>query len=52
MQSDTHFRGFFNIGSELSEIGFGIAKGKDGTWYACLVGNGSPPAAGARKSER
>jgi hypothetical protein len=52
MQSDTHFRGFFNIGGELSEIGFGIAKGKDGIWYTCLAGNGSPPAAAARKSER
>jgi hypothetical protein len=40
MQSDTHFRGWFNIGSELREIGFGIAKGKDGKWYACVVGNG------------
>jgi hypothetical protein len=52
MQSDTHFRGWFNIGSELREIGFGIAKGKDGIWYACVVGNGSPPAAAERKSER
>jgi hypothetical protein len=52
MRSDTHFRGWFNIGVELREIGFGIAKGEDGWWRICVVGNGSPAAAAARKSER
>lgn len=36
MQSNSHFRPWFNIGSDVREVGLGIAKGSNGYWYAVV----------------
>ena len=37
MQSDTHFRPWFNVGSDVREMGFGIAKSPKGIWFTVVV---------------
>ena len=36
-RGNTHFRPFFNVGSKVSAVGFGAAKGADGKWYVCAI---------------
>jgi len=43
MKSNTHYRPWFNIGADVREVGLGIARGADGSWYTCVVsGLGTP----------
>lgn len=37
MASDTHFRPWFNVDKFTTTIGYGVAKGSDGTWYFAAV---------------
>ena len=37
MRGDTHFRPWFNVGNDVREIGYGIAKGADDKWYFCVI---------------
>jgi len=38
MKSDTHFRPWFNVGTDVREMGLGIARSRTGKWYTCAVG--------------
>lgn len=43
MQHDTHFRPFFNVGTDAREIGFGVAKDKNGLWSVVFVAGSIAP---------
>lgn len=40
-KGDTHFFPFFNIGNDVEEIGFGMARGPDGRWCWAYVFGGN-----------
>jgi hypothetical protein len=42
MDGYTHFRPWFNVGSDVREVGLGIAKGVDGNWYATVISGLGP----------
>ncbi|HEX8200977.1 MAG TPA: CAP domain-containing protein, partial [Isosphaeraceae bacterium] len=43
MKSNTHYRPWFNVGADVREVGLGIARGEDESWYTCVVsGLGAP----------
>ena len=37
MTSETHYRPFWNLEGPLTHVGFGLAKGSDGTWYTTAI---------------
>ena len=43
MQHDTHFRPFFNVGTDTREIGFGVAQDKNGLWSVVFVAGSIAP---------
>lgn len=42
MKSDSHFRPWFNVGTDVRSMGLGIAQGNDGIWYAAAIGGTQP----------
>jgi len=41
MAGETHYRPWWNLGGHVATttVGFGVAKGSDGTWYHVAAGN-------------
>lgn len=55
MQSDTHYRPWFNIDHEVRQMGLGAAQADDGTWYFCKGGatwSGTPIPGGTSSAKK